>query len=143
LALITALFLIAAVLAGGCGGPQAIPPLTDAEKEEMIEIALADPEVTKWLEEDEPYDARVGWSAVGWNDSEATGFSQLEYEEIADGKLPTDTVFPSGATINPYVYIRITPPTGIHLHVAFDRENMEVLAVQLMPPRGKGPQPPE
>jgi hypothetical protein len=144
LRLTAAMIVVVAILAGGCGGP-AIKPLTDAEKEEMIEIALADPEVTKWLDEDEPYDATVGWSAVGWHDSEATGFSQLEYEEIADGKLPADRVFPSDkVTINPHVYIRINPPTGMHLHVAFDREKMGVAAVQLMPGRpSAGPTPSE
>ena len=137
--MITLVFVTAAVIAGGCGRPKVIPPLTEAEKAEMVELALENPDVAKWLDEDKPYDTRVGWSAVHWNDSEATGFSQLEYEEIADWKLPTDRVFPTGAAINPHVYIRINPPTGIHLHVAFDRGGMEVLAVQLMPGRGSGP----
>ena len=52
----------------------------------MIEIALAHPEVSKWLETADVYSTEVGWSAVGWNDSEATGWARLEYEEIADCK---------------------------------------------------------
>jgi len=132
-------------LYGGCGGPKAIQPLTDDEEKTMIDIALAHPDVSKWLDTEDPYSTEVGWSAVGWNDSEATGWAYLEYEEIADGKLPTDRVFPSDkVTINPDVHIRVGEPARLHLHIAIDREKMEVVAVQLMPGRpSAGPEPPE
>ncbi len=137
------LLISIAILVGGCGSPKAIKPLTDAEKEKMIEIALADPEVSKWLDTEDVYSTEVGWSAVGWNDSEATGWARLEYEEIADGKLPTDRVFPSDrVTINPDVHISVGEPAGKHLHVAIDREKMEVVNVELMPGRpSAGPEP--
>ena len=115
---------------------QGIKPLTDDEKAAMVEIALAHPEVAKWLETADVYNTEVGWSAVGWNDSEATGWARLEYEEIADGNLPSDRAFPSEYTsINPDVHIRVGEPAGKHIHVAFDREKREVVAVQLMPGR--------
>jgi len=115
---------------------QGIKPLTDDEKNTMIEIALAHPEVSKWLDTADVYSVEVSWSAVGWNNSEATGLAHLEYEDIADGDLPSDRVFPSESTsINPDVHIRVGEPTGKHIHVAFDRESKEVVAVQLMPGR--------
>jgi len=129
--------ILTTVLAGSFAcTQQGIKPLTDDEKAAMIEIALAHPEVSKWLETADVYSTEVGWSAVGWNDSETTGWVRLEYEEIADCNLPSDRVFPSESTsINPDVYIRIGEPAGMHIHVAFDRERQEIVAVQLMPGR--------
>jgi hypothetical protein len=133
----SALILII-ILAGSFIGciQKGIKPLTDDEKATMIEIALAHPEVLKWLETADVYSAEVDWSAVGWNNSAATGWAHLEYEEIIDSSLPSDRVFPSERTsINPDVHIRVGEPAGKHIHVAFDRENKEVVAVQLMPGR--------
>jgi hypothetical protein len=133
--LITILVTILGSSPFGCT-QKGIKPLTDDEKAAMIEIALAHPEVSKWLETADVYSTEVGWSAVGWNNSEATGWARLEYEEIADGELPSDRVFPSEFTsINPDVHIRVGEPAGMHIHVAFDREKQEVVAVQLMPGR--------
>jgi len=120
---------------GGCTS-KGIKPLTDDEKDTMTEIALAHPEVSKWLETADVYSAEVGWSAVGWKDGKATGYALLEYEEIADGNLPSDRTFPSESTsINPHVYIRVGETARLHIHVTFDREAKEVMAVQLMPGR--------
>ena len=66
----------------GCN-QKGIKPLTDDEKSAMIEISLAHPEVAKWLPTADVYSTEAGWSAVGWNNSEATGWARLEYEEIA------------------------------------------------------------
>lgn len=93
LQIVLSLLVIAALFAGGCAS-QAIKPLTDDEKEAMTEIALAHPEVSKWLATADVYSTEVGWSAVGWNDGKATGYALLEYEEIADGSLPSDRAFP-------------------------------------------------
>ena len=133
---IVSLLVLTSLLMGGCTS-KAIKPLTDDEKETMIEIALAHSEVSKWLKTADVYSTEVGWSAVGWNDSEATGRAILEYEEIADGNLPSDRAFPAKqrVTINPEVRIRVGEPAGKHLYVAFDREKKEVLAVQLAPGR--------
>jgi hypothetical protein len=133
--LITILIIILGSSFGGCT-PKGIKPLTDAEKAAMIEIALAHPDVSKWLETADVYSTGVGWSAVGWNNSEATGRAILEYEDIADGNLPSDRAFPAQrVTINPEVRIRVGESPGKHLYVAFDREKKEVLAVQLAPGR--------
>lgn len=133
--LITVLVAVLASSFTGCT-QKGIKPLTDDEKSAMIEIALAHPEVSKWLETANVYSTEVGWSAVGWNNSEATGWVRLEYEEIADGNLPSDRAFPSESTsIHPDVHIRVGEPARLHIHVAFDREKKEVVAVQLMPGR--------
>jgi len=131
------IIVLVAILASSLGCAQkGIEPLTDDEKNAMIEIALAHPEVSKWLETADVYSAEVDWSAVGWSNSEATGWAHLEYEEIADGNLPSDRAFPSEYTsINPDVHIRVGEPAGMHIYVAFDREPKEVVAVQLMPGR--------
>jgi hypothetical protein len=138
------LLIIIALIVGGCASKD-IEPLTNSEETAMIEIALAHPEVSKWLETADVYQTEVGWAVVGWNDSEATGWARLEYEEIADGNLPSDRVFPSeSVTINPDVHISVGEPARLHLHVAFDRESKEVVAVQLMPGRPTaGPTPAE
>lgn len=130
--------VLVTILVGGLVGctQKCIKPLTDDEKAAMIEIALAHPEVSKWLETADVYSTEVGWSAVVWNNSKATGWERLEYEEIADGNLPSDRVFPSESTsIHPDVHIRVGEPAGKHIHVAFDRETKEVVNVELMPGR--------
>ena len=133
--LITILIIILGSSFGGCT-QKGIKPLTDDEKAAMIEIALAHPEVQKWLETADVYSTEVGWSAVGWNNGEATGRAILQYEEIADGNLPSDRAFPAQrATINPEVHIRVGETARMHLYVAFNRDKKEVLAVQLAPGR--------
>jgi hypothetical protein len=133
--LITALIIVLVSGLSGCT-KTVIKPLTDDKKAAMVEIVLAHPEVAKWLQTADACSTEVGWSAVGWNNSEATGWAHLEYEEIADGNLPSDRVFPSQSTsINPDVHISVGEPARLHIHVAFDREKKEVVAVQLMPGR--------
>jgi len=142
--LLVLITILIAVFTGSFACTQeGIKPLTDDEKAALVEIALTHPEVSKWLETADVYSTEVGWSAVGWNNSEATGWARLEYEEIANGNLPSDRAFPSEHTsINPDVHIRVGEPAGKHIHVAFDREKQEVVAVQLMPGRPTaGPTP--
>jgi len=135
LVLITVLVTILGSSFVGCT-QKGIKPLTDDEKATMIEIALAHPDVSKWLETADVYSTEVRWSAVGWDNSEATGRAILEYQEIADGNLPSDRAFPAQrVSINPEVYIRIGETARMHIYVAFDREKKEVLAVQLAPGR--------
>jgi len=127
---ITILIIILGSSFGGCTS-KGTKPLTDDEKAAMVEIALAHPEVQRWLGTADVYSTEVGW-----NNGEATGRAILQYEEIADGNLPSDRAFPAQrVTINPEVRIRVGEAPGKHLYVAFDREKKEVLAVQLAPGR--------
>ncbi len=133
--LAASLLVIVALLVGGCAST-AIKPLTDTEKDTMIEIALNTPEALRYLENESKYTTEVGWAAIGWRDSEATGWVRLDYEEIADGKLPSDIVYPGQTvTIHPRVIIRVGEPVGKFIYVAFDRETKEVVDVQLAPGR--------
>lgn len=133
--LITVLLTILGGSFVGCV-QKGIKPLTDDEKAAMVEIALAHPEVAKWLETADVYSTEVGWSAVGWRDSKATEWHRLDYEEIADGNLPPGRAYLAPlVTIHPDVHVRVGEPAGKHIHVAFDRETKEVVNVELMPGR--------
>jgi hypothetical protein len=135
-AVISSLTVLVAVLVSSFVGctRKGIKPLTDDEKDVMIEIALNHPDVVKWLGEPDTYKTEVGWIALGWNDGEATGWARLEYEEIADGNLPSDRTFPSETvTINPGVLIRVGEPERKHILAAFDRETKEIVHVEPLP----------
>jgi len=138
------LLVVIALLMGGCASTT-IKTLTGSEKNTMVRVALAHPEVAKWLETAEVYGVEVGWSIVSWNNSEATGWARVAYEEIADGSFPPDKLFPPESTsIHPDVLIRLRVPVGMHIHIAFDRKTIEVVAVQFLPGRPTmGPTPPK
>jgi hypothetical protein len=136
LALITALFLIAVVLAGGCGGPEAIKPLTEEDREQMIEIALADPEVTKWLQETDEYSVEERWVVIAWEDSKAVGWYWMDYEDIKDGTPPEEIAYVTDdVTISPELYFHIGEPARMYISVVFDSDMKKILSVQLQPGR--------
>ena len=139
---VASLLVVVALVTGGCAS-KGIKPLTDDEKDTMIEIALNRPEVSKWLETADKYTTEVGWVAIGWSNGKATGWSRLDYEEIADGNLPSDITYPAQTvTIHPRVNIRVGEPVRLFIYVAFDRETKEVVDVQLAPGRPTaGPSP--
>jgi len=133
--LAASLLVITALVVSGCAS-KGIEPLTDKEKDAMIEIALNHPDVSKWLEGADIYKTEVGWAAIGWDDGKATGWTRLDYEDIADGKLPSDITYPSeSVSIHPRVIIRVGEPARLFVYVAFDRETQEVVDVQLAPGR--------
>ena len=145
--LAVSLLVVAGLLMGGCAQPApapAIKPLTGSEQNTMVTVALAHPEVSKWLETAEVYGVEVGWSIVSWNNSEATGWARVAYEEIADGSFPPSESFPPESTsINPDVLLRLKNPPRMHIHIAFDRKTMEVVAVQFLERPATGPTPPK
>ena len=102
----------------------------------MIEIALNTPEALRYLENESKYEIEVKWVALGWKNSKATEWHPLDYEEIADGKLPSDRLYLSQTvTIHPQVYIRVGEPVRMFISVAFDRETEKVVHVELLPGR--------
>ena len=134
--LAASLLVIMALLVGGCGQPKGIKPLTDKEKDRFIEIALNTPEALRYLENESKYEIEVRWVALGWEDSKATEWHPLDYEEIADGNLPSDVLYLSQTvTIHPEVYIRVGEPVRLSISVAFDRDTQEVVHLELLPGR--------
>ena len=145
--LILVMFLLPLV---SCAAPPAPSPapaiktLTGSEQNTMVRVALAHPEVSKWLETAEVYGVEVGWSIVSWNNSEATGWARVAYEEIADGSFPPAKLFPPESTsIHPDVLIRLRNPPRMHIHIAFDRKTIEVVAVQFLERPATDPTPPK
>jgi hypothetical protein len=138
------LFLISllvsvSLIAGGCGGPKPIKTLTDEEKSAMLEVAMANPEVSGWLEEADEYSTEARWVVIAWEDSRAVGWYWMEYEDIKDGTPPADIAYVTDdVTINPEIYIRIGEPARMFISVIFDSEKKKVLSIQLQPGRPTG-----
>ncbi len=145
LGLVAALFLIAVVLAGGCGGPEAIPTLTEDDRNAMIEIALADPEVSRWLDEADEYTVEERWVVIAWEDSKAAGWYWVKYEDIKDGKPPADRAYVTDdVTISPELYFHIGELARMYISVIFDSDMKKIISVQPQPGRpSAGPEPPE
>lgn len=143
--LVAGLLVIATLLVGGCGQPKGIKPLTDEERDRFIEIALNTAEALRYLENESKYEIEVRWVALGWEDSKAVEWHPLDYEEIADGNLPSDVLYLSQTvTIHPEVYIRVGESVRMFISVAFDRDTEKVVHVELLPGRlTRGPTPPK
>ena len=142
--LATSLLVVVALLVGGCvGHSKGIKPLTDDEKDRLVEIALNTPEALRYLENESKYEIEVTWVALGWKNSKAGEWHPLDYEEIADGNLPSDRlILAESVTIHPQVYIRVGEPVRMSISVAFDRETEKVVHVELLPGRPTaGPTP--
>jgi hypothetical protein len=148
--LIIGLILVMLMVTVSCAAPPppmpapAIKPLKGSEQNTMVRVALAHPEVAEWLETAEVYGVELGWSIVSWNNSEATGWARVAYAEIADGSFPPSESFPPESTsIHPDVLLRLKYPPRMHIHIAFDRKTMEVVAVQFLERPATGPTPPK
>ena len=141
--LAVSLLVVTALLVGSCGNPRGIKPLTDAEKDRFTEIALNTPEALRYLANESKYETEVRWVALGWENSKAVEWHPLNYEEIADGNLPSDVlILAESVTIHPQVYIRVGEPVRMSISVAFDRETEKVVHVELLPGRPTaGPTP--
>ena len=133
--------VMVAVIACSCGAPGVVPPITEEEREAMVETALADPEVSKWLEGDDTYSVEDGWVVIAWEGSKAVGWYWMDYEDIKDGTPPAEIAYlTDDVTINPQLYIRIGEPPGMFVSVIYDSEREKVLSIQLQPGR-KSPGP--
>ena len=139
------LLLMVTPLLAGCGGPEAIKPLTDEEQDRFIEIALSTTEAQRYMENETNYETEVGWIGLGDRGSVSIETHRFDYEEIADGNIPSDRLyFSESLTIHPHVYIRVGEPVRMFISVAIDRETGQVLNVELEPGRpSRGPEPTE
>jgi len=145
LGLIAALLVTVTVLAGGCGGPEAIPPLTEDDKNAMMEIALADQQVSKWLDEADGYTVDERWVVIAWEGSKAVGWYWMEYEDIKDGTPPADRKYVTDdVTISPELYFHIGEPARMFISVIFDSDMEKIISVEPQPGRpSAGPTPAE
>jgi len=133
--LATSLLVIGVLLGGGCTGhSKVIEPLTDNEKDRLIEIALNTPKASAWLEKESIYKVDVRWIAITWGNSRAVGWSVLDYEEVADGKPPP--YISESAIIYPSFLVRFGEPEHTLVVVAIDRDTEEVVLVQECPAAG-------
>lgn len=137
------LLISIAVLIGGCGGPEAIKPLTEEDREQMIEIALANPEISKWLQETDEYTVYERWVVIAWEDSKAVGWYWMDYEDIKDGTPPEEIAYVTDdVTISPELYFHIGEPARMYISVIFDSDREKILSIQLQPGRpSAGPEP--
>ena len=142
---LAASLLVVMILVVSSCTSKAIKPLTDDEKNTMVEVALNHPEVSKWLEGSDVYSTEAGWVVIAWEGSQAVGWYSFDYEDIKDGEPPSDIAYVTDdVTINPQLYIRVGEPVRLFVSVIFDRDRKEVLAVELQPGRPTvGPTPPD
>lgn len=119
------LLVILVLLAGGCTGQSARPPkeekvppeekvepvitegsrwfpdnlrpLTDDEKDKLIEIALNTPTALEWQQKESQYRTKIGWIALHPDPSGEgySGYSKYEYEIVETGIL----VYPPGRMV--------------------------------------------
>ena len=141
---VVCLLVVITLVVGGCTS-KAIKPLSEDEKETMVQIALAHPDVSKWLETGDVYSTEAGWVVIAWEGSQVVGWYRVDYEDIKNGKPPSDIAYVTDdVTINPQVYIRVGEPVSLFISVICDRDREEVLAIELQPGRPTaGPTPPE
>jgi hypothetical protein len=126
-------FAVTGMLAG-CG-PHPIPPLTDADVERMVGIAMQDLEVVKWLA-DGDYTTELGWVVIAWEDSTPVGWYSVSYEDIKDGTPPQGIAYVTDdVTINPQLYVRVGQPAWMFVSVIFDSAREKVLSIELQPGR--------
>ena len=151
LSLAIGLVAMAALLVTGCAGHvrgmKDVRWLTDAEREKVVEIALATPQATERLAQYGPeYKADLSWVSIVWSkNGQFSQWRSFEYDIVSTG-LPRGiqlTVLPDGTKISMegvpesaeiyswvqidfgepsqwQVYVAVNPDTG---KVAFAQEN--------------------
>ncbi len=95
-------------------------PLTEDEKAEVIEVALANQRVSEWLQGRSDYrTGMVDWYAIIWNENgEAGTWWSLEYDRVVNDEIP-DFVSPY-ALWYPGVTIAIGESTIYQMQIAVD-----------------------
>ena len=130
--LVTSLLMVA-LLAGGCvGKSKDMGPLTDEEKDRLIEIALDVPEVSDQLVEASVYKVEVRWVALYRRGSEVVEWAVLTDEEVEAG---IHQGFLASFTIYPGVLISFGESQELYCMVAIDLDAGKVMHVELVPAR--------
>ncbi len=154
--LVLILLVVVTLLAVGCSrhpeGMKSLRWLTDAEKDEVIEIALNTREAKKAKQEYGVYQASLSWLAVRWGGSDYEGYWGLDYEWVDEeilppppDDMPPDIVFtpiPESAEFYSRVILRFGEPPQWQVSVAVNPDTGKVALVEENPSR-TGPTPPE
>jgi len=121
-------------LAVACSGSGPVAPLTDADLNDMIQIAIEHQEVSKLIEQNEEYVAEMNWYVIAWEESKAVGWYRTDYENIAGG-TPRDGIsyVTDDVSINPELTFLVGKPTRLFISVFFDLNKKKVLDVQAFP----------
>lgn len=131
LRLVTSLLVAVALLVGGCSAePESIEPLTDGERERLVEIVLAVPEVSEQVEKGSLYELEVKWVALVQEGSEVVDWGVLTDEEVEMG-IPHG--FLSSVTIYPGVLVHFLSPERLQYVVVVDLDEEEVMHVEMVP----------
>ena len=150
------LFVIMALLVGGCAGhPEGMKRLrwlTDTEKAKVVEIALNTPEALRQLEKESTYKTELSWIAIVWENSKYSEYWGLDYEWVDEEILPPlpdnpppGVVFstvPEEAEFYSRVVINFGEPPRWQVSVAVNPDTGKVALVEENPFR-TGPTLPE
>jgi hypothetical protein len=129
--LIVVLIMITIPLVGGCmGRANGIKPLTDSEKERMVEIALETDEAVEILAEESDYKVEFRWLVIGRLDPV---YGAIMKEVFSSDDLDSDRFrrwLGRWSLIYPAVLLRFGKPEQKQLRVAIDRETESVVFVE-------------
>ena len=129
--LLISLIVVAALLVGGCiAKPKGVEPLTDEERDRLVEIALDVPEVSEQMEKATAYKLEVKWVALVYKGSEVVDWGVLTDEEAETG-VPQG--FLSSFTIYPGVLVRFLSPERLQFIVVVNLDEEEVTHVEKVP----------
>jgi hypothetical protein len=155
LSLAIGLVAMAALLVTGCAGHvrgmKDVRWLTDAEKEKMVEIALATPQATERLAQYGPaYKADLSWVTIVWeDDGQYSEWRNYEYDIVATGLPRGEQVItvpgsseqmrmmgvPESAEIYSWVVINFGEPPEWQVYVAVNPDTGRVALFEENPYR--------
>jgi len=113
--------------------------LADEEKVKVVEIALKTPEAVKAQAEYGYNEARLGWIAIVWRDSQSSEWLALGYDWSID---PNFSLVPGAAEYYSEVVINFGQPPQWQVSVAVNPDTGSVALVEENPFR-TGPTPPQ
>ena len=129
--LVISLLVVMALLVGGCNAkPKELTPLTDEQRERLVEIALDVPEVSDQVAKSAVYNLEVKWVAVARKGSEVEDWGVLTDEEAEMG-IPQG--FLSPVTIYPGVLFRFLSPERLQFIVVVDLDKEKVVYIEMVP----------